>query len=249
MTRYQEKSEVHALKNQIRHRIWKTMEEKGVALFPGAQGRIPNFKGADKASSLLSSLPEWRKAGVIKSNPDSPQRPVRHLALRSGKTVYMAVPRLKQKNCFLKLDPSKIHPGHILEASSIKGAFRHGVLVHPEKIHHVDLIAAGSVAVNRGGGRIGKGGGYSDLEYAIGQEFGFIEEEVTILSTVHSFQIVDEDLPETDHDFRIDFIITPEEIITTMRKGGRPQGIISKHLNQEKISQIPILEEILSRKD
>lgn len=243
--KHQGKSEVPSFKNQIRQRIWKAMEEKEVVLFPGAQGRIPNFKGADEAAYLLSSLPEWQKAMVIKSNPDSPQRPVRYLALSSGKIVYMAVPRLKEKNCFLKLDPSKIHPNHIFEASTIKGAFRYGVLVHPEEIHQVDLIVAGSVAVNRGGSRIGKGGGYSDLEYAIAWEFGFIKEDVTILNTVHSLQIVDEDLPETDHDFRIDFIITPDEIISTRRKGGRPNGIITKHLTKEKTSQIPILKEIL----
>ncbi len=39
----------------------------------------------------------------------------------------------------------------------------------------VDLIVAGSVAVNKKGSRIGKGGGYSDLEYAIGREFGFVK--------------------------------------------------------------------------
>jgi len=237
------------VKNQIRKKIWKLMEEKGVALFPGAQGRIPNFKGADEAAQLLSKLPEWQRAHVIKSNPDSPQRPVRHLALGSGKILYMAVPRLKEKKCFLKLDPSKIHPTDIFEASTIKGAFRHGVLVHPEEIHQVDLIVAGSVAVNRRGNRVGKGGGYSDLEYAIGREFGFIKEDVIILSTVHSLQIVDEDLPESDHDFRIDFIITPDGIIPTSREGGRPEGIIRKHLTQEKISQIPILKGILLRKD
>jgi 5-formyltetrahydrofolate cyclo-ligase len=52
-------------------------------------------------------------------------------------------------------------------------------------------------------------------------------------------------LPETDHDFRIDFIITPEEIIQTHRKGGRPEGIIEDHLTEQKISETPILGEIL----
>jgi hypothetical protein len=53
---------------------------------------------------------------------------------------------------------------------------------------------------------MGKGGGYSDLEYAIGREFGFVKEDVVIVTTVHPLQIMDGDLPETDHDFRIDFI-------------------------------------------
>jgi 5-formyltetrahydrofolate cyclo-ligase len=234
-------------KNEIREKIWRILEEEGVALFPGANGRIPNFNGADKAALLLSTLPEWQKAKSIKANPDSPQRPVRHLALSSGKTIYMAVPRLRQKRCFIKLDPSKIPSEKFNDASSIKGAFRYGLPVHPKGIpQQIDLIVAGSVAVNRRGSRIGKGGGYSDLEYAIGREFGFVREDVIILTTVHPLQIVDEDLFETDHDFQIDFIITPDEIIPTHRQGGRPEGIIRDHLSEQKISEIPILKEILT---
>jgi len=158
----------------------------------------------------------------------------------------MAVPKLREKKCFIKLDPSKIPQKNIHEASTIKGAFRYGLPVHPKQIREIDLIVAGSVAVNKRGSRIGKGGGYSDLEYAIGLEFGFVKEEVTILTTVHPLQIVDEDLPETEHDFRIDFIVTPAEIISTLREGGRPRGIIRDHLTEQKISEIPILKEILS---
>jgi 5-formyltetrahydrofolate cyclo-ligase len=232
-------------KAEIREKIWRILEEEGVALFPGANGRIPNFKGADKAARLLSTLPEWQKAKGIKANPDSPQRPVRHLALSSGKTIYMAVPRLRENKCFIKLDPSKIPSEKFNDASSIKGAFRYGLPVHPKEIPQIDLIVAGSVAVNRKGSRIGKGGGYSDLEYAIGREFGFVREDVIILTTVHPLQIVDEDLFETDHDFQIDFIITPDEIIPTHRQGSRPKGIFRDHLNEQKISEIPILKEII----
>lgn len=233
-------------KNEIRERIWRTLEREGVALFPGARGRIPNFKGADLAARLLSELLEWQKALNIKANPDSPQRPVRHLALGSGKTIYMAVPRLRERKCFIKLDPSRIPHKNIHGASTIKGAFRYGLPVHPKEIPQIDLIVAGSVVVNRRGSRIGKGGGYSDLEYAIGREFGFVEEEVVILTTVHPLQILDGDLPETDHDFRIDFIVTPDEIIPTHREGGRPQGIVKDHLTEQKISEIPIIKETLS---
>jgi 5-formyltetrahydrofolate cyclo-ligase len=232
-------------KEEIRENIWRTLEKEKVALFPGAYGRIPNFKGADKAAHLLLELSEWQGAKNIKANPDSPQRPVRYLALSSGKTLYMAVPRLREKKCFIQLDPSKIPSKKFHEASSIKGAFQYGVPVHPKEIPSIDLIVAGSVAVNRKGCRIGKGGGYSDLEYAIGREFGFVKEDVVIVTTVHPLQIVDQDLPETDHDFRIDFIVTPDEIFSSHRQGGRSKGIIRNHLTDPKISEIPILEEIL----
>ena len=233
-------------KNEIREKIWRTLEKEKVALFPGARGRIPNFKGAERAGHLLSTLAEWQRAKNIKANPDSPQRSVRYLALSSGKTLFMAVPRLREKKCFIKLDPSKIPPQKLREASSIKGAFRYGIPVHPEEFPQIDLMVAGSVAVDRRGIRIGKGGGYSDLEYALGREYGFVREDVVIVTTVHPLQIVDGDLPETDHDFRIDFIVTSGEIIPTHREGGRPRGIIKEHLTEDKISEIPILTELLT---
>jgi 5-formyltetrahydrofolate cyclo-ligase len=233
-------------KNEIREKIWRILEKEKVAFFPGARGRIPNFKGAERAAYLLSSLTEWKRAKNIKANPDSPQRPVRYLALRSGKTIYMAVPRLREMKCFIKLDPPKIPSKKLHEASSIKGAFRYGIPVHPKEILPIDFVIAGSVAVNKEGSRIGKGGGYSDLEYAIGRDFGFVKEDVVIVTTIHPLQIVDGHLPETDHDFRIDYVVTPEEIIATHREGGRPKGMIGDHLTEQKISEIPILKEILS---
>jgi 5-formyltetrahydrofolate cyclo-ligase len=232
-------------KDTIRERIWTEMVKGGVALFPGAHGRIPNFRGAEKAADLLQTFPVWQNAQNIKVNPDSPQKHVRLLALHSGKTVYMAVPRLREKKCFIRLDPARI-PGHKLaQAATIKGAFQYGIPLLPREIPEIDLIVAGSVAITIAGSRIGKGGGYSDLEFAIGREFGFVREDVPILTTVHSLQVVDFDLPETEHDFRIDFIVTPADIISTHRQGGRPAGIVREHLTGEKISQIPILKEIL----
>jgi 5-formyltetrahydrofolate cyclo-ligase len=62
------------------------------------------------AADRLAETAEWRNARVIKCNPDAPQRPVRLRALREGRVVYMAVPRLRDKKCFWKLDPSKIRP-------------------------------------------------------------------------------------------------------------------------------------------
>jgi len=39
-------------KQELRERVWSLMEEQGVARFPGAKGRIPNFKGAEKCAEL-----------------------------------------------------------------------------------------------------------------------------------------------------------------------------------------------------
>src|SRR5262245_59063975 len=93
-------------KQETRERVWRALELHGAARFPGVKGRIPNFVGAERAALRLQELPEWRRARVVKINPDAPQLPVRRMALREGKVVYVAVPRLREEACFLRLDPA-----------------------------------------------------------------------------------------------------------------------------------------------
>ena len=54
------------------------------------------------------------------------------------------------------------------------------------------------------GYRLGKGGGYADLEYAMMRSLGFIDESTPVITTVHDCQIVDipDELME-DHDFDV----------------------------------------------
>jgi len=86
-------------KQRVREEVWAKLEEARAALFPGARGRIPNFKGAAAAADRLGETAEWRNARVIKCNPDAPQRPVRLRALREGKLVFsymLGVPKFRQ---------------------------------------------------------------------------------------------------------------------------------------------------------
>ncbi|HEC89975.1 MAG: 5-formyltetrahydrofolate cyclo-ligase [Thermoplasmata archaeon] len=199
-------------KDEIRKFIWDLLEEKKVVLFPRPpHGRIPNFIGANIASDKLDEISIWRKARIIKSNPDSPQKWIREKALKHGKTVYMAVPKLREERCFIELNPRKLF--NISKAATIKGAFKQGILVYPDEIEYIDVVITGSVAVNKKGAKIGKGGGFSDLEYAIGREYGFITEETPVITTVHLLQILDEDIPMEEHDVPVDYIITKDEII------------------------------------
>jgi 5-formyltetrahydrofolate cyclo-ligase len=228
-------------KEDVRNAVWTRMEAERVAAFPGARGRIPNFGGAARAAEQLASLPEWARARTIKCNPDSPQRPVRLRALKEGKRVFMAVPRLAERKCFWELDPARIRTAEYAKAATIQGASRLGRPVSPEELPHIDLIVAGSVAVNRKGVRIGKGGGYSDLEYAIAREIGAVDQSTVVATTVHSMQLLDEDLPETAHDFRVDLIVTPEEIIRPRRTRRQPEGVLAEELTPEKRDEIPFL--------
>src|SRR5262249_46754942 len=215
----------------IRARVWALLEERGAAAFPGAWGRIPNFVGASAAADRLAGAEEWRSARVIKSNPDAPQRYVRLRALREGKIVYMAVPRLRQARCFWELDPRRLKD--VRAAASIQGAARAGRAVDPRDMPHIDLIVAGSVAVSRTGARVGKGGGYSDLEFAICRTVGCIDGRTRIATTVHPLQILRGTLPETAHDFRVDLIVTRDQILRPRRSRPQPAGIIAADLEEE----------------
>ena len=61
------------------------------------------------------------------------------------------------------------------EAATIKGALRHGKVIDLEQVPQLDFILSGSVAVNLKGARIGKGGGFSDLEYGLLSEAGKVD--------------------------------------------------------------------------
>jgi 5-formyltetrahydrofolate cyclo-ligase len=226
-------------KDAVRRSVWDAMERGGAARFPGARGRIPNFPGSEVAAERLASLDAWLEAAVVKANPDSPQLPVRARALADGKVVYMAVPRLRDRRPFLRLDPSAL-TGSPRAAASIKGATANGKPVALTAVRHVDLVVCGSVAVNRKGQRVGKGGGYSDLEFALLAERGLVDGGTTIATTVHPLQLLDEDLPETDHDFRVDVVVTPDEVVRT-RRAHRPAGIVWSHLGQDQMDAIPVI--------
>jgi 5-formyltetrahydrofolate cyclo-ligase len=226
-------------KQAVRERVWALLERERVARFPGATGRIPNFAGAPAAAAQLASLPPWRTAQVIKANPDAPQLPVRARALADNKLLYMAVPRLADAHPFLLLDPAELEvPPR--QAASITGSTRAGRPVAVTDLQPVDLVVCGSVAVNRDGARVGKGGGFSDLELALLVEAGLIGATTTVTTTVHLLQVLEEELPETSHDFRLDLIVAGEEVIAC-RRTRRPQGILWEHLDPAKIAAIPTL--------
>jgi len=226
-------------KQAVRERVWALLDQQRAVLPPGAYGRIPNFVGADAAADRLAASPVWRAARVVKAVPDKAQLPVRARALSEGKLVYMAVPRLADERPFYLLDPDTLTVAPAQAASS-RGAAAVARKVGVEELRPVDLVVCGSVAVNRDGVRIGKGAGYSDLEVALLCEAGLVGPRTTIATTVHSLQVVDEPLPEAEHDFRVDLIVTSDDVIWCA-PGRRPSGLVWEHLDAEKIASIPVL--------
>jgi len=228
-------------KDEIRASIWKALKDRKVARFPGAAGRIPNFTGAEACAKQLAETRYWKNARILKINPDSPQRAIRQRALAEGKIIYMAVPRLRSDQPFIELDPKKLKCSPYA-ASSIKGAGQFGRLVALDQVQKIDLVVCGSVAVNRRGARVGKGGGFSDLEFALLTERKLIGPKTPIVTSVHPLQIVDEEIPMTEHDIPLSAIVTPDEMIEIKTSFPRPTGIYWNMLPEEKIDAIPVLK-------
>jgi len=218
------------------------MQDEGVGAFPfPIRGRIPNFRGAAQAAQRLFESDAWRRARTVKANPDAPQRPVRKRALEEGKVLYMAVPRLRERHCFLRVAAP---PERAAAAASIKGAFECGEPVHPRDMQPVDLVVAGSVAVNRFGERIGKGGGFSDLELAIGTAFGLVGPDTRFVSTVHDLQVAETELPQARHDTVLDLVFTPTRTIACEPRRPRPSGVFWDELPPEKEAAIPVMRDL-----
>lgn len=218
------------------------MDREGVSRFPGAEGRIPNFAGAKLAAEKLAAHRVWKRAQVLKVNPDSPQTQVRRIALEQGKTLIMAVPRLRDVHPFRLLEPRKLSARQLREAATIKGAMRHGRVVADEDLPEIDFVLCGSVAVNLSGARVGKGGGFSDLEYGLLSEAGKIDRRTIVATTVHPIQILRENLLMTGHDIPVNLVATPRAVIEVDGAYRRPNGILWDHLQPPQIHEIPVLE-------
>ena len=237
-------------KQAVREAVWDAFEAGDQARFPfPPHDRIPNFAGADAAATRLAETAAWEAAETLKANPDAPQLPVRRAALRAGKPVYVAQPRLRDPNPFLRLDPAEIPPAEIDDATTVSGISEYGTPTAPEDVAHVDLIVAGSVGVATDGARIGKGEGYSDLEWAVLRELDAVTDETTVASTVHELSVLDGPesaigaAPPTPdaHDVPLDLVVTPDRTIRTDTPYPRPDGVDWDTLDTEKLSEIPVL--------
>ena len=114
----------------------------------------------------------------------------------------------------------------------------------------VGLVVSGCVAVGEDGARLGKGGGFADLEYALASAAGLIGPDTVVVTTVHELQVRPAgSIPVTGHDIPVDLVVTPDRIIDCRPgRGPRPAAAISwPELTEAKIAAIPLLTALRSR--
>src|SRR5207302_10660604 len=129
-------------------------------------------------------------------------------------------------------------------ASSIKGAAQHARTVSIEEMQPVDVVVAGCVAVGLDGARLGKGGGFSDLEFALASQAGLIGPHTIVVTTVHELQVRPAGVvPMQPPDIWVDGIVTPDRVVRCRRQVGRQRGeLYWDRPTDEKVTEIPLLQ-------
>lgn len=236
-------------KAALRRECWLNLRMARAARFPGVEGRIPNFVGSEAAAERLFETEIWKRARVVKCNPDSPQRAVRRRALLDGKKLYLAVPRLQEDHPFVELDRAWIDEKECWDASSIQGGSSRGRAVQVRRMKPIDLIVTGCVGASRDGSRLGKGGGFSDLEFALLREAGLVGGSTPVVTTLHPAQLVEPGgIPMLPHDQPLDLIALPDELVICDGEHPRPRGIRWTELDDDKLASIPVLARLARRR-
>jgi 5-formyltetrahydrofolate cyclo-ligase len=184
--------ELKRAKRAVRAQVLARREE----IDPAARGRI----GASVVERFLA-LPEVEAARTVMAfwsfGSEVPLAPLIARLVEAGATV--ALPRIVDGH----LEPRTWHPGEPLTethfgAREPKG----GRVVDPGAI---DVVATPGVAFDRGGGRVGYGGGFYDR---------FLPSTRALrVAVAFGVQLVDEPLPGASFDLPVDVIVTESETI------------------------------------
>ena len=177
----------------------------------------------------------------------------RYQVLDQRKELLVPTPRLRSGLFNRLLNTGEMTKTDLRTMASRKGIDSLSVPVSLEDPVRIDLVVLGSVAVDRLGHRIGKGEGFADLEFALGASYsgvgGAVTEDTVVVTTVHDCQVF-ASLPEhlfQDHDVPVDVIVTPSNIIRVETKLKKPTAIIWDKLSEEKLKQIPLLNQLQSQ--
>jgi 5-formyltetrahydrofolate cyclo-ligase len=179
--------------------------------------------------------------------PDEALFQVRFNALMDRKRLLLASPGLREG--FFVLTADSLPPRRWLHAVRSGGIARFGkrVSAHPGSLGRVDLLITGAVAVDPRGGRLGKGMGFFDLEYAILREMGSVSQKTPVVALVHEAQLLPS-VPMEEGDVPVDWIVTPERILPCKPVVAKPEGIPWGRIPRRDLRRIRPLWELWMRK-
>jgi len=231
-------SEVAKLKARLREEVWRELEARKVATPRPCRGKIPIFAGARVAAMKVVKKSFFLDAETVYSTLDVSLQPLREEALRLGKRLVMLVPGFRG---FVIVDGSSIPRGALRAAASPRGSLTYGSRVRALEGVEIDLFLAGSLAVDKRGGRLGRGDGQQDLEYAVLRELGAVDDSTPVLTFVHDVQVVAQ-VPMEIHDVPADYIATPSALLKAEGGYKKPRGVIWDLIDSATVGKYPLLK-------
>ncbi|KAG9342024.1 hypothetical protein JZ751_018342, partial [Albula glossodonta] len=208
--------------------------------------RLAVLQGAERACTNVVNIDILHKTNAVKVDPDKPLEGARLAVLQAGKTLLVPTPRLRTGLLNKIVPPQGASREELRVCSTSQGVKQYSVPIGLDAKVKVDLVVVGSVAVSEKGYRIGKGEGYSDMEYGMMVSVGAVKDPL-VVTIVHDCQVMD--IPDNlieEHDLTVDYILTPTRVIKTECKHPKPQGIIWAKLDAEMLEKIPILKKLRS---
>mgnify|MGYP001772788575 CR=1 FL=1 len=227
-------------KSELRRQVWAKLESYEVVVGPRpCYGKVPGFLGGASAAAKIAKLSVFRDARVIYFTSDGASKPLREEALRRGKVIVLSQPMLRG---YVLVDGSDFSEEEARVLSTLRGALSKGERVVLLEGVKVDAIVLGSVAVDRSGGRLGRGDGLYDLEYALLREMGAASDRTPVITMVHDVQLLDVEVPMLPHDVPADIIATPSTLIHISNpKYPKPSGVIWELLPIQRIKSSRVL--------
>ena len=120
----------------------------------------PELRRRGRRREVLSELEQWKRARVVKCNPDPPQIPVRLRALYDGKLLFSPVPISTKGFPYLRIDPDRLAAKGVdfETAATSQGFLQCGEPVGFEDMPKLDFCIVGCVAVTAARRPHGQGG-------------------------------------------------------------------------------------------
>lgn len=225
-------------KAAVREEVWRKLDERRVAHPRPCRGWIPIFAGSRVAAMKVPKKRFFQEAQVVYASADPSLQPLREEVLRAGKQLVMMLPGFRG---FVVVDGRSVSNEVLRTAASPRGALAYGTQTRVIERARIDLVALGSVAVDRQGGRLGRGDGHHDLEYAVLRELGAVDNRVAVITLVHDLQLVDR-VPMELHDAPVDYIATPSLFIKAEGGYRKPGGVIWDLIDSATAERLPLLK-------
>lgn len=235
-------------KAEIRRRVWADLRR---VARPDSRFHwdfnefIPDFEGSERCAETIRGLDVYRDARYVFVTPDNGLGRVRQWCILDDKALLVSTYAIARG--FLLVERGSVPPDEAAFASTLDGLDYVGQPVSIQDLRErgpLDLLITGASTISRQGVRFGKGHGYFDLEWGMFRELGLVDDRTPVVGVVHECQVVDVDLPSTDLDTMVDYIVTPTRVHVPERPGRKPAGIGWERLDPAVIDRIPPLQEL-----